>query len=306
MSNTLSPKDLAIAIGVSESSVKRWADAGTIRIGRTAGGHRRIAREEAIRFIRQAGVRVVRPELLGFPETSDHAGNVQSDSTEADILFEALRDGARERVLGLLQGWFLSGRALSWIFDKPVAGAMTRIGDLWRHQGDGVLLEHRATDLCIQAVTQLRLALPAERPGSLVSVGASPTGDPYLLPSIMAATILQDSGMHVINLGPETPLAVLQDAAEKHDACLAWLSVSTDAGAENASAGLGRLAEELGKRGTRLVVGGRACDSLQSTRSANLMFIDSMAELAAFAGGLMTIALPGSVPQNDLEKDGTL
>jgi len=285
MKNTLSPKQLAVAIDVSESSVKRWADAGTIRIVRTAGGHRRISRSEAVRFVRDAGVRVVRPELLGFPETGSVEG-LRSDRTDADVLFEALRDGARDRVLGMIQGWFLSGRALSWVFDKPIAQAMGRIGQLWLHQGDGVLLEHRATDLCIQAVTQLRLSLPPESGDAFVAVGASPSDDPYLLPSIMAATILQDAGLHAINLGPQTPLAVLQAAAEKHDASLAWLSVSTDDGAENLSAGLGGLADELGKRGTRLVVGGRAAGLLKSVHRPNLMFIDSMAELAAFAGGL--------------------
>ena len=64
----LSPKDLADAIGVSESSLKRWTDAGRIRASRTDGGHRRIALEDAVRFIREAGVPVVRPELLGMPE----------------------------------------------------------------------------------------------------------------------------------------------------------------------------------------------------------------------------------------------
>ncbi len=287
MSNTLSPKDLAVAIGVSESSVKRWADAGAISITRTAGGHRKIARHEAIRFIRESGIEAARPELLGFPETQAAVDNSQLRAAEAEVLFRALCDGDRQRVCGLIQGWFLSSRPLSWVFDKPVAEAMGLIGALWRHQGDGVLLEHRATDLCIQAVTQLRLALPPASPDRPAAVGASPSNDPYLLPSIMAATICQDAGMHAINLGPQTPLAVLQDAAEKHDARLAWLSVSTDAGAENASAGLAALAEKLAERRTRLVVGGRASGGLRSIRSPNLTFIDSMAELAAFAGGLL-------------------
>jgi len=286
MKNTLSPKNLAVAIGVSESSVKRWADSGAIRIVRTAGGHRRISVQEAVRFVRDSGVPVVRPEMLGFSETADDAGSLQSKQAHADILFEALRDGARDRVLGLIQGWFLSGRALSWIFDEPMAGAMGRIGQLWRHQGDGVFLEHRATDLCIQAVTQLRLALPTEDSDALVAVGASPSEDPYLLASIMAATVCQDVGVRAINLGPQTPLTVLRDASEKHEATLAWLSVSTDAGAENVSAGLGKLADGLKQRGTQLVVGGRASGVLKSVRKPNLIFIDSMAELAAFVGGL--------------------
>jgi excisionase family DNA binding protein len=55
MQNTLSPRELAAAVGVSESSLKRWADEGRVKVARTAGGHRRIELAEAVRFIRQSG-----------------------------------------------------------------------------------------------------------------------------------------------------------------------------------------------------------------------------------------------------------
>ena len=66
MKSLLSPRDLADAIGVSESSLKRWADAGKIQVSRTDGGHRRIPLAEAVRFIRATGAQVVRPDILGI------------------------------------------------------------------------------------------------------------------------------------------------------------------------------------------------------------------------------------------------
>ena len=66
MKRLLSPKELADAIGVSESSLKRWADAGRLQVARTEGGHRRIPIAEAVRFIRDTGAVVVRPDLLGL------------------------------------------------------------------------------------------------------------------------------------------------------------------------------------------------------------------------------------------------
>ena len=44
----LSPRNLAAAVGVSESSVKRWADEGRIRTALTPGGSRRIQLREAV------------------------------------------------------------------------------------------------------------------------------------------------------------------------------------------------------------------------------------------------------------------
>ena len=66
MRSQLSPKELGEAIGVSESSIKRWIDEGVIRASRTAGGHRRIALADAVQFVRSAGLPVVRPQVFGL------------------------------------------------------------------------------------------------------------------------------------------------------------------------------------------------------------------------------------------------
>lgn len=287
MKTQLSPRELARAIGVSESSLKRWADDGLIAATRTAGGHRRIARNEALRFIRQTGQQVLRPQVLGFAESQRIPLTSDGRQDPAEALYDALLRGSRGEALGLVQGWFLAGRALAWIFDGPMAVAMKRIGQLWRCESDGVLLEHCATDLCIQAVTQLRLALPAEPSEAPTAVGAALAGDPYLLPSLMAATVLQEMGFRAVNLGPQTPLPVVAAAALRHRAKLLWLSVSTEAAAKAAKARLGRMVEELEPIGTSLVIGGRASGGLAPLRQSNTTFAGGMAELAAFAKGLL-------------------
>lgn len=283
----LSPKELADAIGVSESSLKRWADDGVIAVTRTSGGHRRIGRQEAVRFVRQTGAEVVRPQLLGFPEAKPAPAKRKDIDSAGDVLFDALLCCNRQEVLGLVQGWFLAGEPLAWIFDGPIAAAMERMGRLWRHEEDGVLFEHRATDLCVQAVTQIRLALPPERVGAPTAVGAASSGDPYILPTLMASAVLQDAGLRAVNLGPETPLRVLQAAAKGHEAILAWLSVSTAAAAESVGPGLAKMAKALQRIGTHVVIGGRSAHLLSAVRQSGVTFAKEMAELAAFATGLM-------------------
>ena len=91
MKQHFSPRELAGALGVSESSIKRWADAGEIRIRRTAGGHRRIPAAEAAHFIRRSGHPLARPEMLGLTPQDRPA---QAD--DAERLFALLREG-RER-----------------------------------------------------------------------------------------------------------------------------------------------------------------------------------------------------------------
>src|SRR3954467_11206793 len=99
----LTPKQLADAIGASESSLRRWVDAGSIRMSRTAGGHRRIPVAEAIRFIRESGATVVRPDLLGLDEIGSpgDASGVVAAVPDEQRLFDALAAGER-RVAGAL------------------------------------------------------------------------------------------------------------------------------------------------------------------------------------------------------------
>ena len=87
----LSPRDLAQAMGVSESSIKRWADDGKIMITSTQGGHRKIQREEAVRFIRERGMKVPFPQHLGL-------GAVSSAEQDEDSLNSRLKAALIESI----------------------------------------------------------------------------------------------------------------------------------------------------------------------------------------------------------------
>ena len=67
MAKSVSPKQLARAIGVSESSVKRWCDDGVIQTAYTPGGHRKIEIDQVLQFLRDTKHAVVDPEILGLP-----------------------------------------------------------------------------------------------------------------------------------------------------------------------------------------------------------------------------------------------
>ncbi len=280
MKRLLSPRDLADAIGVSESSLKRWADAGKIQVSRTEGGHRRIPLVEAVRFIRDTGHAVVRPDLLGLSEAPAVDGK-----TLEDTLYELLHDGHGKGVRTILIGRYLAGDSMAALADGPIRGAMSRIGELWRHDPQGVFLEHRATDCCLQAISHLRgmFEPPADGP---IAIGGAPSGDPYLLPSMLAATVLAAEGLRTVNLGPDTPVASLRHAISFHQPVLIWLSVSgrCEAAYDTAAAALAR---DLAAEGRTLVIGGRHRDDLPAT-ARHASVVSSMSELAAFGRGLVT------------------
>ncbi len=276
----LSPKELAEALGVSESSLKRWVDAGKIAAARTEGGHRRIALPEAVRFIRETGAPLARPELLGMPEVAVAQARVAS----GDALLEALLAGDAVAARGWLLARYLAGDSVAALCDGPIREAMHRIGQLWQHDSEGIFVEHRATDTCLYALMHLRTSFDpsGEAP---VAIGAAPEDDPYLLPSLSAATVIAAGGMRAVNLGPDTPTSALHHAVIRHAPRLVWLSVS--AALEPVQA------RQLGRWLTSLppsviaVVGGRESASVADAQPG-IRRVETMTELAAIVADIVS------------------
>lgn len=278
MSRLLSPRDLADALGVSESSLKRWIDAGRIRATRTSGGHRRIALDDAIVFIREAGVPVQRPELLGIAEPAP-TPVLDQGAFDDRALYRALVAGDAR----LLQAWIAArrsdGTALATLCDGPIREAMHAVGELWQHDPDGVFIEHRATDLCVQALAALRghQQLADDAP---LALGCAPEDDPYLVPSTMAALVLEAEGYRTINLGPDTPTSALHRAVRAHRPTILWISASSPLPLSQA----GEIASFIAglPPGVTPVIGGRNRHVLAEV-DRTMPLVVSMKELATIA-----------------------
>ncbi len=290
MKSFLSTRQLGQAIGVSESTLKRWADDDRLNVTRTAGGHRRIALTEAIRFIRHAQLRVVRPEVLGltdFPSGSKLL-DVQTVAPQppAELLFQALFTGREQMARQLLLSAFLHGQSLAEICDQLMQPALVRFGAQWHHQADGIYREHRATDMVLQALNQIRSLLPAPKPDAPLALGGAPGSDPYLLPTLMASTVLTAEGWHALNLGPATPLDVLEAAAVAQRCRLCWLSLSNLDQSRRELGQIAAMGQRLAARGIALIVGGRACVGGLPNVEHLPTIGRNMRELVAFARGL--------------------
>lgn len=289
MRTFLSPKELARAVGVSESSIKRWADDDRLRVVRTAGGHRRIARQEAVRFVRDSHLSVVEPALLGLPDSVRDAAGLPPDAELPQRLYDLLYDGHLEAARGMILSSYMQGAAVARLCDQIVGPTMHRIGTIWEHRDEGVFIEHRATDTVIQALSELRLMLEEPAENAPIAIGGALSGDPYVLPTLMAAVVLSEAGFKVVNLGAETPVSALAHGVEQYAPGLVWLSLSVTA--ESPTPVLDEiveLARELESRSVPLVIGGRGVRSLRHPLPAGCVEMASMSELAAFSRGLIS------------------
>lgn len=291
MKETLSPKELAHAIGVSESSLKRWVDQGLVSATRTAGGHRRITVQEAIRFIRTTRQQLVHPEMLGISGIAQEGLQDLGKASREDVsgqLTEFLRSGAEREACSLIVGLFLNGTAFHDIIDGPVRSSMNELGALYLHDENGIFIEHRATEICVQAVRQIRLFLDTSSM-NVVALGGAPSGDPYQLPTLCAATTLASEGLHAVNLGPDTPLETILKAVETEPPGLVWLSVShLDADLLKPRA-FKDFVGSLRDKNIPLAIGGSQADALEPAQYSNVILCQNMVQLGSFARGMMTI-----------------
>ncbi len=274
----LSPGELARAVGVSESSVKCWVDAGRVPARLTTGGHRRIELMPALRFVRESGCELADPGILGLP-----TGSGADDPTDlGDRIFNLLSNGDGEALARTLLA-LLTARAIdvAALFDGPVCSAMARIGELWDGGHQGIYVEHRATQLLLWVLDRID-ALYSPSSDDVIAVGGSIAGDPSLLPTRMAATVLASEGIYPVNLGADTPAAVFLDAADQVGAQVVWLSVSFVEDVRAQGETLGRLADGLARRGLACIAGGREVERL-APFAGELVIGRSMSDLGRFA-----------------------
>lgn len=257
MSETYSPKQVARAIGVSESSLKRWCDRGLLPTVVTVGGHRRLPVQGVLDFIKSTNRTLVRPEVLGLP--SPLGGRRRSLAEGAEDLVKLLVAGDEPAVRRLLVDLFLDHHRVSSIGDAVLKPAFERIGQLWECGDVEIYRERLACRLCVRVVEEIRrlIAIPADdRP---LAMGAAPSGDWYELPSALVELTLRQNGWRTLLLGSNLPFETLAQAVEQHRPQLFWLSVSHVENRESFPESYLRLSNAL--RGQiPLVVGGRALD----------------------------------------------
>ncbi|MEL7059548.1 MAG: helix-turn-helix domain-containing protein [Acidobacteriota bacterium] len=285
MKQLLSPRELASALGVSQSSIKRWTDEGKIHASRTAGGHRRIPVAEVIRFVRETDVCLLEPQILGLNSVETRIGEPGDLGEAAERLERFLVAGAAEESKGLVLSLFLDGHPLAAIGDSTLRPAFKKIGHAWLEGPEGVFLEHRATEICMQILYELTelITVPDQAP---VCLGGSPAGEQAHLGSLLVAATLRDQGYRTVNLGADTPASALRHAIEDERPRLVWLSVTHARDPQGTRAEIEGLCHWLEPFGCALVVGGRAVRRLELQPRGRLLIVHSLAELVAFVQGL--------------------
>lgn len=287
MRDLLTPKQVARAIDVSESSVKRWCDRGAIATQYTAGGHRRITMAGLLEFVRAGRHELVRPEALGLPPTSGQSTRVVARARGQ--LVDALIAGDEARCRQVAIDLYLAEHSISVLCDDVFAAAFREIGRRWSCGEAEVYQERRGCEITLRVLHELRSILPPPPAEAPMAIGGAAGGDQYNLGTTMAELVLRDARWNAVSLGDNLPFETLAAAIKEHQPKLFWLSCSHIPDASEFLAGYRQLHDEFGMD-VAFVVGGFALTEDIRQQMQFSSYCDNMQHLAGFAqtlGGAM-------------------
>ena len=289
----LTSKEAARVLGVSEASVKRWADSGLLPMEKTAGGHRRFRPEDvaAVRRARPSAAEAPldRPGVLTPAREAQAPGLAPGrEAALTEETFRALVDGHDEELTSILVTLHLDGQSVGRLVDGLLCAAMRRVGDLW-HAGElSVAEEHVATRTAVVALQGLQASLQgAAWDGRTRALCCSVEDDFHELPLRLAAVTLEASGLAVFNLGTSTPFSALAEAVHRFRPELVCVSSTILLRLDRAAYEYAGFRKAARRAGAAVVLGGAGFreEGVRRRLPADL-HAESFRQLEEFAGTL--------------------
>jgi len=283
-SKYVSTTEVAKALGIGVSTVKRWVDDGVLPAHKTAGGHRKLLVADVLEMVRRGEF----PQA-SLAELMDHRRGQKLPLTSnlAEELRRSLLAGDADQVRLLIIGSYRRGISIEDLADQVIAPAMKSIGHDWETGRIDVMEEHRATQLCTAALYELKPTLEERasknRPRA---VGGAVEKDHSVLPTLLAQMVLLDAGWDAVNLGPNTPFHSLSKAIKELRPRLLWLSVChpvTEEEKEEFVSGYRELYKKAEKAGVAVAIGGSALVENLRSKIPYTTYGDRLGHLVAFA-----------------------
>ena len=279
-----SPKQVAMGLEVSESSIKRWCDRGEIPTIRTSGGHRRITLDGLYEFLQATDRSLKHPDLLGLPQLPRARKRLipGGDQPFMQRFRDALAAGDESTCRQIIQNQLENGWKRFEAAEDLISDAMRGLGAAWDCSDIDIYQERVGCKICTRLINELRSELPIVETDAPVAVGGATSGDRYDLATALVELTLRESGWNATNLGCDLPLDSILQAAHDHQASLVWLSVSVIDDESSFVSQQNTFANSL-PDDVSLIIGGRALNDDIRPKLLYTAHCDSLRHLVGFA-----------------------
>jgi len=297
MDEILTPKQVAQALNVSESSIKRWCDRGVIESLKTGGGHRRISIDSLMSFLESTNRQVTDPLAIGMissreirlPFKSKALGVTRSftkdEQSKRQIFEDALIRGDERECRKVLIHWYSARETFAAVADELIATTFRSLGELWHNGSIEIFQERRGCEIVSRLVHEFRRLILEPLPNAPKAIGAATSGDHYSIAGQLVEVSLREVGWQATNLGCNLPFETILQAVRHERPRLVWIGVSHVEDEETFVTQFNEFSAALPQSAV-LLVGGRV---LNGSISQHLQFsthCESMLHLAQVANEL--------------------
>ncbi len=278
----LSTAEVAKALGVGVTTVKRWVDENLLPAHKTPGGHRKLLRADVIRFAKNGSFPDANLSLLGIVA---NGMKTTADCRREFMVALHARDG--NAIREFIQHAHKSQMPVSTLADEIIAPAFAEIGHDWETDRIDVYHEHHSSQLVAAALYELKNQLGAATRGNRpLAIGGSPEGDPYLLSNLLIEVMLLEQGWRVQNFGPNTPLKSLRKALVEQKPRLLWISVNYLDDVDDFARQYRSLYAEAKDMDVSVALGGPVLTDDVRSRIIYTTFGDGLSHLSDFAASI--------------------
>lgn len=262
MKQSYSTKELARMWDVSESTIKRWADAGTLKCRKTVGGHRKFELKDILEFQNHCS-------LGAQGHSAENECGKLDDELErllAGSDFPGLSRRFKQAALAgqdgftssLLNQYYSYGLSLVTIAEEIIRPALHDIGEMWRTGKIGVLDEHLATLSTARALAYLKSKIERGHNSSRLALVGCSEGELHRLASSLVRDLLESYGWQVVYLGQHTPLFSFAEAVTRFKPELVCISITMIDNLERAARDYEGLRRAALKQKAKIIIGGAA------------------------------------------------
>ena len=239
--------DVARALGVGVSSIKRWTDDGKLESVRTVGGHRRYRLEAIHRF---ASARGLDTSALPPLERIEQFEKLDTSALIAKLLVD-LEAGDVESVRRVVSSHLALDEERVAFLDTIVGELLREIGEKWERGEWSVGMEHRTSYAVAEVIDRSRPPL-VDGPIALL---CCPPGELHSIPLNMVRIVLAWNGFRGDFLGADAPWESIRGAIDAQKPTLVLLSARNQVPFNSPE--FRALAEHCLGLGIDLVIGGQ-------------------------------------------------
>lgn len=256
----LSTADVARLFNVTETTVKRWADEGTLECQKTPGGHRKFLISSVVDFAEKNNFDPV--GTLELPESDKEAPAIEMAILSRDFpslvsayMRKALSPDRTDLIAFL--SYLYEHRIHLWeIFDFVVQPGMRVLGDRWEKGQLDISHEHRASNETLDALSKLQTRIKIKPSSGKKAIFACPGDEMHEIGLRCASYLFESEGWTIHYLGARTPFSAIISAVKELKPDVVCLSLTYPVNEGQIDSQLKELSSLAHTMHAKIVIGG--------------------------------------------------